>query len=126
MRGRGTGGTGGPGETGDGGTGAGVSMQTGTGSERWCGAHQCPGVGICPLVQQQLGDPVVSTVGGHVERRQVVQSHIVHRSLMLQQVLDTVNVVPLRPHVERGQPVLEGQEEVEVEPCGSHEDRKVS
>lgn len=59
-------------------------MQTGTASERWCGAYQCPGIGIRLLVQQQLGDPVVSTVGGHVKRCQVVQSHIVHRSLMLQ------------------------------------------
>jgi len=48
----------------------------------------------------------------HVERRQVVQRDIVHRSLVLQEVFDAFNVVALSRHVERGQPVLKRDGEI--------------
>ncbi|TNN42949.1 hypothetical protein EYF80_046870 [Liparis tanakae] len=67
-----------------------------------CVSYQSPGVGVGPLVQQQLGDPEVTAVRRHVERRQVVQRDVVHRGLVLQEVLDAFDVVALSRHVERG------------------------
>jgi len=70
------------------------------------GSYQCPGVGVCPLVQQQLGDAVVSAVRGHVQGGQVVQRDVVDGRLVLQQVLHTLHVVALGRHVEWRQAVL--------------------
>lgn len=71
--------------------------------------HQGAGVGIGPLVQQQLGDTVVAAVRCHVQCCQVVQCDIIHRRLVLQQVLDTLDMVSLGCHVQGGQPVLWGR-----------------
>lgn len=68
--------------------------------------YQGPGIRIGPLVQEELGDAVVAAVCGDVEGRQVVQRDVVHRRLVLQQVLHTLHVVPLRGHVQRRQPIL--------------------
>lgn len=68
--------------------------------------YQGSGVGVGSLVQQQFGDTVVATVRGHVQGSQVVQCHIVHGSLVLQQVLHTFHVVPLGCHVQWGEAVL--------------------
>lgn len=68
--------------------------------------YQGTGVGVGSLVQQEFGDTVVAAVSGHVQSSQVVQSHVIHRSLVLQQVLHTFHVVPLGCHVEWGEPIL--------------------
>lgn len=73
-----------------------------------CVSYQRPGVGVGPLVQQQFGDSVVTTVSRHVQRCQVIQRDIINRSLVLQQVFNTLNVVALGGHVQRRQPVLKG------------------
>lgn len=51
----------------------------------------------------------MAAVGRHVQRRQVVQRYIVHRSLVVQQVLHALHMVALRRHVQRRQPVLQRQ-----------------
>lgn len=74
--------------------------------------YQCSDIGIGLLVQQKLGDSVVATVSGDVQRREVVQRDIVDRRLVLQQEFDTLYVVSLGRHVQRGQSVLgRGQRE---------------
>lgn len=68
--------------------------------------YQGTGVGVGSLVQQQFGDTVVAAVSSHMQGGQVVQCHVIHGSLVLQQVLDTFHVVPLGCHVEWGQSIL--------------------
>lgn len=73
--------------------------------------HQCLGVGVGLFVHDDLCHLVMPTVGGHVQRRQVVIGHVVHGHLVVQQQLDAVEVVALRRHVEGRQTVLEGTQE---------------
>ena len=63
--------------------------------------YQGLGVGVGLLVHDKLCHLVVTTVGSNVQRRQVVVGDVVHRHIMLEQKLDTVQVVPLSGHVER-------------------------
>ena len=72
--------------------------------------HQCLGVGVGLLVHDELRHLVVTTVGGDVQRRQVVVGDVVHRHVVVEQELDTVQVVPLSGHVERWQTVLQVEE----------------
>ncbi len=57
-------------------------------------------------IEQQLGDADVSAVGGHVQRRQVVDGHLVDGRLVVEEDARRVDVVALRRHVERRQTVL--------------------
>lgn len=68
--------------------------------------HQCFGIRISFLVQENLGDFVVATVGSDVQRSQVVIGDVVHRHVVLNQELNTVQVIPLCCHVQRRQTVL--------------------
>lgn len=68
--------------------------------------YQGTGVGVGSLVQQEFGDTVVATVSSHMQGGQVVQRHVIHGSLVLQQVLDTFHMVPLGRHVEWGESIL--------------------
>ena len=68
--------------------------------------YQCSNVGIGLLVQQKLGDSIVATVSGHVQRCEVVQCDIVNRRLVLQQEFNALYVVSLGRHVQRRQSVL--------------------
>ena len=72
-------------------------------------SHQCLGVGVGLLVHDDLCHLVVAAVGGYVQRRQVVVGHVVHGHLVVQQQLDTVEMVALRRHVQRRQAVLKGR-----------------
>lgn len=63
--------------------------------------YQSLGVRVGLLVHDELGHLVVATVGGDVQRRQVVVGDVVHRHVVLEQELDAVQVVPLSGHVER-------------------------
>lgn len=69
-------------------------------------AYQRSNVGIGLLVQQQLSDSVVATVGRDVQRREVVQRDIINGRLVLQQQFHAFYVVSLGGHVQRGQSVL--------------------
>lgn len=68
--------------------------------------YQGTSIGICSLVQKELGDTIVATVCGHMESGQVVQGDIVHRSFVLEEMFDTFHVVPLGRHVKWGEPIL--------------------
>lgn len=72
--------------------------------------YQRLGVGVGLLVHDELGDLVVTTVGGDVQRRQIVVGDVVHRYVVLKQKLNTVQVVALSGHVERRQAVLQVEE----------------
>ena len=72
--------------------------------------YQRLGVGVGLLVHDELRHLVVTTVGGDVQRRQVVVGDVVHRHVVVEQELDTVQVVPLSGHVERRQTVLQVEE----------------
>lgn len=69
--------------------------------------HQGFGIGVSFLVQENLGHFVMAAVGGHVQGGQVVIGDVIHRHVMLEEKLDTVQVIPLRGHVQRGQSILE-------------------
>ncbi len=71
--------------------------------------HQCFGVGVGLLVHDDLCHLVVSTVGSHMQRCQVVIGNIVHWHIVVQQQLDAVEVVTLRRHVEGRQTILDGR-----------------
>ena len=63
-------------------------------------------VRVGSLVQQEFGYTVVPTVCSNMKSRQVIQGDVIDRRLVLEQVLHTFHVVPLRSHVKRGQPIL--------------------
>lgn len=75
--------------------------------------HQGFGIGVSFLVQENLGDFVMATVGGHMQGGQVVVGDVIHRHVMLEEKLDTVQVIPLRGHVQWGQSILEHTRESE-------------
>lgn len=68
--------------------------------------YQSLGVRVGLLVHDELGHLVVTTVGSNVQCRQVVVGNVVHGHVVLEQELDTVEVVPLSGHVEWRQTVL--------------------
>lgn len=68
--------------------------------------YQGTSIGICSLVQEELGDTIVATVRSHMEGSQVIQRDIIHRSFVLQEMFDTFHMVPLGRHVKWGEPIL--------------------
>ena len=58
---------------------------------------------------------MVSTVGSHVEWGQVVQGDVVYLCVVLQQEPDTVEVVSLSRHMDRGQAILVKRESKQLE-----------
>lgn len=79
--------------------------------------HQGFGIGVSFLVQENLGDFVMATVGGHVQGGQVVVGDVIHGHVMLEEELDTVQMVPLRGHVQWGQPILEHTQNQSLSCC---------
>lgn len=71
--------------------------------------YQCPGVGVGPLVQQQFGDSVMTTMCCHVQCCQVVECNVINWRFMLQKMFDAFNMVSLRRHVERRQSILKSE-----------------
>lgn len=71
--------------------------------------YQRPGVGVGPLVQQQFGDSVMTTMCCHMQCCQVVECDVINWCLMLQKMFDAFNMVTLCRHVERRQPVLKSE-----------------
>lgn len=69
--------------------------------------HQGFGIGVRFLVQEDLGDFVMPTVGSHVEGSQVVIGDVIHGHVMLEEKLDAVQVIPLCGHVQWRQSILE-------------------
>lgn len=68
--------------------------------------YQGTSIGICSLVQKEFGDTIVATVCSHMEGSQVIQRDIVHRSFVLQEVFDTLHMVPLGRHVKGRESIL--------------------
>lgn len=74
-------------------------------------AHQCFGIRICLLVQQNLGNLVMATVSGYMKCGQVVVGHIIYGYVVLNQELNAVEMVPLGRHVQWRQAILEVERE---------------
>lgn len=68
--------------------------------------YQGSGVGLGPLLHQQLGHSVVPAVCGHMQWCQVVQGDVINLGAVLQEQADAVQVVTLCCHVDRRQAVL--------------------
>jgi len=64
------------------------------------------GIGVRFLVQENLGDFVMATVGSHVQGSQVVIGDVIHGHVMLEEKLHTVQVIPLCGHVQWRQSIL--------------------
>jgi len=52
--------------------------------------HQCFGIRISFLVQENLGNFVMATVGGNMQRSQIVVSDVIYRHIVLNEKLNTV------------------------------------
>jgi hypothetical protein len=52
--------------------------------------HQGFGIGVSLLIQENLGDFVMATVGSHMEGSQIVIGDVVHGHIMLEEKLDAV------------------------------------
>ena len=70
------------------------------------GPHQRAGVGLRPLVQQHFSHAVVAAVRRYMQRGQVVQRDVIDLRVVLQQLANAVQVIPLSRHVDRRKPVL--------------------
>lgn len=72
-------------------------------------SYQSARVGFGALVQKHFDHPMVTAVGCYMKRGQVVQGDVIDLSVALQQLPDTIHVVPLGRHVDGGQAVLGGR-----------------
>lgn len=69
-------------------------------------SHQGFSVRVGLLINDDFGHFVMSAVSGHVQCRQVIVGDIIHGGIVLEEQLDTVQVIPLGRHVQRRQTVL--------------------
>jgi len=69
-------------------------------------SHQGFSVRVGLLINDDFGHFIMSAVSGHVQCRQVIVGDIIHGGIVLEEQLDTVQVIPLGRHVQRRQTIL--------------------
>lgn len=72
----------------------------------WRESVQSPRIRVRTPVQEEFSHPHVSTVGGHVQGSQIIDSHLVDGGAMREQLAGGLHMVPLGRHVKGGQAVL--------------------
>ena len=60
-----------------------------------CKSVQRPTVRVSLAVKQKLGHARMTAVRGHVERGQIVDGHLVHRGLVVEEYAGCINMVTL-------------------------------